>query len=626
MLDTSLSQFSYGRWNVVSLHDGDYIKGTGSIKEKLIRLLEDKDYVKAIARITLVTNPRYFGYIFNPVSFFYCHDAAGKVLCIVAEVNNTFKERHFYILDEPSAEKGQEEARTDKRFQKEKVFHVSPFNDMEGTYTFIFTDKTDKTDIADTIRIQIILKKKGETYLHAELKGIGRPLDQNGLRALMLHSPVTALFNVPRILWQAGILYFKKGLDVHMKPIPNDHMTMTLKSAAPFRARIAMDRVLAFMHKFKEGRIIMNLPDHGCISFGDPECNRPAHMHVKDYRFFWQVLKNGDIGVGEAYTKGLWDTPDLTHLLETFVKNREHSNENDFVNSRFGRVTNLIRHRLKHNNIRNSAQNIEAHYDLSNGFFETFLDTTMTYSSAVFEDFGEPLEAAQYRKIHKMLELADVQASDHVLEIGSGWGTLAIEAVKKTGCRVTTITLSKEQHKLVSDKIASEGLQDRITPLIRDYRLMEGQFDKIISVEMFEAVGHENFGTFFKSLDRLLKPGGSVAMQVITMQDGLYDNYRNSVDWIQKYIFPGGHVPSVAAIQEAVHASSPFHIEALSDYGLHYGETLRRWKKAFWEEEEKIVALGFDDEFKRIWNYYLCYCESGFDTGILGLAQFRLTR
>ncbi len=614
-LDKELPLFSYNKKNVVSLYDADYVKGFGTIYEKVLKLLEDKPYQKEITHIFLVTNPRYFNYIFNPVSFFYCYNADDEVVCIIAEVNNTFHERHFYILD-------QENKVPDQNvwvFGKRKAFHVSPFNDMEGTYIFSFTE------IAESIKIQILLNKEEEPFLFAQLKGRSQKLNHTNLRALLLRKPMTAMLNYPRILQQAANLYLRKGLNVYVKPVLSNPMSMTVKEIGA-KEKFAMNKVFAFLEKFEEGKIIMTLPDHQEKVFGDPKSEKVVRMHVYEYLFFWNLVKYGDIAFGEGYTKKLWDCDDLTGVLEIFIDNRPYANEQEFSRRSFSRITNRLQHLLNHNSIKNSAKNIEAHYDLSNEFFESFLDPSMMYSSAIFKNCEEDLESAQYRKVHRMIDTAQIRPGDHVLEIGSGWGTLAVEAVKKTGCKVTTITLSKEQQKLVQERIKKEGLEDHISVEIRDYRLMEGQFDKIISIEMFEAVGHENFETFFKSLDRLLKPDGLIAMQVITIADENYESYKNGVDWIQKYIFPGGHVPSLSAITEAMQKSSPFMMEHLENFGIHYAETLRRWRERFKDNEEHIAELGFDEEFRRIWEYYLCYCEAGFNKRVLGLLQFVMTR
>ena len=611
-LDRSLSQFSYNRRNRVSLFDNDHLRDGGTIRNRLDLLLANRPWAADIQQVLLLTNPRYRGWIFNPVSFFYCLDGSGQVLGMVAEVNNTFNQRHPYVLDRPLGQ----EADGTLVYEHPKRFHVSPFNNMEGFYRFRFSPP------GEDIRVEILLIREGTTVMTARLSGRGEPLTEENLGALLRVHPRTPLYNVSRILIQAARLRMK-GLKVFVKPEQIDRETTVRKIRGA--DRFAMNRVLAVLERFRQGQLEMVLPDGSVRRFGDPEA--PVHrMQIHSPAFFRRVIRYGDIGFGEAYTDGLWNTDDLTGLLELFLVNGFRSSEEPLRARSLGALVNWFQHRSNRNSLRGSAQNIEAHYDLSNDFFRCFLDPTMTYSCGLFEGTGESLEDAQWRKIHTILDRALIGPEDHVLEIGSGWGTLAIEAVRRFGCRVTTITLSREQHRLVTGRIHEEGLDDRIDVRIQDYRTMEGQFDRIVSVEMFEAVGHANYGTFFASLDRLLAPRGLVVMQVITIADDNYDAYRKGVDWIQKYIFPGGLVPSVTAMLEAVTRSSALTLEQLDSYGQHYGETLRRWHHAFREQTQEVESLGFDERFRRIWEYYLCYCEAGFNRRALNLVQLVLAR
>jgi cyclopropane-fatty-acyl-phospholipid synthase len=249
----------------------------------------------------------------------------------------------------------------------------------------------------------------------------------------------------------------------------------------------------------------------------------------------------------------------------------------------------------------------------------------MTYSCAVFPRGDETLEEGQRLKIQAILDKAELGSHHHLLEIGSGWGSLAIEAARRTGCRVTTVTLSDEQKRSVERRVAAAGLQDRIDVQIADYRQMEGRFDRIVSVEMLEAVGHENLPAYFAACQRLLKPGGRAVIQVITIRDELYDRYRKGCDFIQRYIFPGGHLPCWQALDDAIGSAARLEVEAVEDIGHHYARTLRLWRDAFDAHAERIVALGFDRAFLRKWNYYFCYCEAGFRARLLGTLQIELT-
>lgn len=308
------------------------------------------------------------------------------------------------------------------------------------------------------------------------------------------------------------------------------------------------------------------------------------------------------------------------------IKNRGASDTNSIV---FW-ICNLWS-RLQHkfgraNNVATAQQNIHEHYDLSNEMFETFLDPTMMYSCAVFENPGDSLQTAQVAKLHKIIREADIKSTDHVLEIGSGWGSFAIEAVRKTGCRVTTVTISEEQFALAQRRINEAGLQDRIDLKFLDYRKIEGKFDKVVSIEMIEAVGHEYLPEYFATIDKCLKPDGIAYIQAITYPDSRYEQYRRGCDFIQKYIFPGGLCPSVTAMANAMTNSSSLQIEHLDNIGIHYAQTLRLWRQNFLANESKIRQLGFNDAFVRRWLYYFSYCEAGFETKALGTLHLLLSR
>lgn len=324
--------------------------------------------------------------------------------------------------------------------------------------------------------------------------------------------------------------------------------------------------------------------------------------------------------------EGEWDTDDLTTLLRVIGSNMEEINRRGLVTSALGVASNRIRHFLHRNTLFGSRSNIAYHYDLGNDFYRLFLDETMTYSSALFADEGQDLAGAQRNKIRHLLDRVPAAPGDHLLEIGSGWGELSLIAARERGCRVTTITLSREQLRIVRQRVREAGLQERIKPMLCDYRRLKGQFDKVVSVEMIEAVGHEFLGTYFHSIDRLLKPGGLAGIQAITIPDHRYERYRSHPDWIQKYIFPGAVVPSISAMTGAMARDSKLVLEELYNFPLHYAKTLRLWRQGFEQNIGKARELGFDDRFLRMWRYYLCYCEAGFAERLLGVAHLTLSR
>ncbi len=615
-LDRRLRLFGYNRFNLVSLRDRDYLGGgAGSIRTKLMRFLEQHGCANDIARMELVTSARYFNYVFNPVNFYYCYRADGTLRCITAEVNNTFDETHLYILDRPRTPRPQNIA----AYTVPKAFHVSPFNDMKGDYDFHFADLRERLDI----RINIL--RDGEVAFMSRMWGTTQPLTSSNLIRTLMKYPITMTLTMPRILWEATKLHYQKGLPVYDKPIPAD--PLTIKTAPPtWRQRIGTSVLLKLATRLHTGCLTITLPDGSFRVFGDTESPLQANLRVRNYDFFWRVLKDGDIGLGESYTAGDWEADDLSALIKLLIANQDMVGERHIAWAWFGRMMNWLRYKLHKNTVSGSRRNIRAHYDLSNDFFQTFLDNTMTYSCALFHHAHDTLEEAQKNKLHAIIQKARISSDDHVLEIGSGWGSFAIEAALQTGCRVTTITVSEEQLELVRERVRMAGLESRINVDLCDYRQVEGRFDKIVSVEMLEAVGHEFLGQFFQICDRLLKPHGLVALQVITIPDQRYELYRRSSDWIRKHVFPGGAVPSLTALCEAMTRHSSLIVEHLENIGIHYSRTLSEWRERFDAARERIQQLGFGHEFQRMWEFYLACCEAEFATRNLNVLQLVLTR
>ena len=379
------------------------------------------------------------------------------------------------------------------------------------------------------------------------------------------------------------------------------------------------------LRNISKGHLVLELPDSVERHYGD--ASEPRRMKIHRYRFFSKLVLGGNIGLGEAWTDLDWDSNDLVGVLDLFIHNMAALQKGGLASGVALRLIHLLQHAKNLNTRKGSQRNIHAHYDLGNDFYQTFLDPeTMMYSSAIFAQPDEPLPDAQRRKIHRLIELAAIQPGNHILEIGCGWGGFAIEAAKRTGCRVTGITISKEQYRFAKEKIAAAGLEDLIQIELCDYRDVQGSYDRIISIEMLEAVGHQYYGTFFKTCDRLLKPGGRVALQVITIPDQRYDAYRRNPDWIQKHIFPGGMLPSLTELSKAMERHSSFTVEKLDNIGIHYAETLRRWRAAFEANGKHLVEMGFDGYFQRAWIYYLCYCEAGFQTRFINDLHLVLTR
>ena len=490
---------------------------------------------------------------------------------------------------------------------------------MKGEYDFYLSDLREQMDI------RVDLYKNGKPSLLSKMTGRPAELNSGNLLKTLLRFPLSAALTVPRISWQAAKLHFLKKLPVYEKPNPTS--PMTFKIAPPtFFERICMNLVFKFLSSIQKGCIFMVLPDGNGKIFGNYLSPKHATLQVRNYKFFNRVLLGGDIGFGEAFVDGDWESEHLTTLLKVFIENQDILDTAVVNKAWIGRLFNRLVHLKRRNTLSQSLKNIEAHYDLSNDFFRTFLDSSMMYSSAIFQHPGETLEEAQKHKLHTIIQKARITSDDHVLEIGSGWGSFAIEAVRETGCRVTSITLSKEQLELARERVREAGLQDRIHFKLCDYRKMEGSFDKIVSIEMLEAVGHENFGIFFEVCDRLLKTNGLVVIQVISIADQRYETYRKNCDWIQKHIFPGGVLPSLTVLSQTMMKHSHFIVEDLENIGIHYARTLREWQKRFIANQEKVEKLGFDRKFQRKWVYYFSYCEAGFAERILNDIHLVLTR
>ncbi len=370
----------------------------------------------------------------------------------------------------------------------------------------------------------------------------------------------------------------------------------------------------------------MTLPDGRQRVFGEDDSPDKGVIDVRDYRFFPRLVFGGDIGFGESYMAGEWDTPDLTALFTVIIRNRAAVSDGNWLTA----MPQLVRERLAHmaleNSIIGSRKNIYEHYDLGNDFYALFLDESMTYSCGLFLSAEDSLETAQQHKYDRLIDKAGIDADDHVLEIGCGWGGFALAAVRRTGCRVTGITISPAQHALAVERVRQAGLEDRIDIQLRDYRHVDGVFDRVVSIEMLEAVGEKYMTDFFQACDRLLKKEGRAVIQTITIPDQRYRAYRRQRDWIQKHIFPGGHLPSLNLISNILTRKTAFTVDHLEYIGRHYATTLSHWRRRFVDNEARVRALGFDTPFIRKWVYYLAVCEAGFANRALGDLQLVLSR
>lgn len=389
--------------------------------------------------------------------------------------------------------------------------------------------------------------------------------------------------------------------------------------------------VISALCKMDKGFLSLSLPNGENMEIGEKKSALKARLSITDHRFFKCVVLYGDIGFGEAYVNGLWETDNITNVIKWILLNIENApsvsgSKLKTIGLNLFKWFNRIYHNGRSNSISGSQKNIAEHYDLNNDFFATFLDPSMTYSAAYFKSPNLSLAAAQDEKYYRLCEQLQLKASDHVLEIGSGWGANAIFMAKRYGCKVTSVTISKEQQKFAQQRVEAEGLTNIVDIIIKDYRNIDGEYDKIVSVEMLEAVGHNYLETYFAKCAEVLKPNGILAFQVITSPDSRYEQLRRGVDWIQKHIFPGSLLPSVAQINKAINNTSDLTMVDLKDLGLDYAKTLNLWFEAFNQRLSEVKALGFDDRFIRKWNYYLNYCEAAFEMRNINVMQMVYTR
>jgi len=346
--------------------------------------------------------------------------------------------------------------------------------------------------------------------------------------------------------------------------------------------------------------------------FGNSDTGLKAHIRVHDPRFYSEIAFGGSIGGGEAFMHGFWTCDDLVSLVRILLQNREVLDGMETGAARFTQPLQKLFHSVNRNSHEGARRNISAHYDLGNEFFELWLDESMMYSSAIFKNDDTCLHQAQLDRMKHICERLQLTADDHLVEIGTGWGGLALFAAQNYGCRVTTTTISKEQYEKAKERVTAAGLEGHITLLFEDFRNLEGQFDKLVSIEMIEAIDHGLFDTYFAQCSKLLKPDGLMLIQAITIADQRYNEYRKSIDFIQRYIFPGSGLPSSAIMTDSVARNTDMRLLGLEDIGLHYATTLNHWRRNFFAHIPEAKAQGFSDTFIRMWEYYLCYCEGAF--------------
>ena len=408
--------------------------------------------------------------------------------------------------------------------------------------------------------------------------------------------------------------------------LPQETLTASLKqkSRAKWVADYAKAQIIKRLNGLQIGHLTLidGIEQH---SFGKSS-EIEATITVLDARFYGEIAFGGSIGAGEAYMLGYWTADNLTDVIRLMCVNQ---NVMDTLEGGYQWLTKplmKILHWLNSNTTEGSRKNIAAHYDLGNDMFALFLDPTMMYSSAIFNQHTDTLQAASELKLQVICNKLALKPTDHVVEIGTGWGGFAIYAAKNYGCKVTTTTISKQQFELAKARVEAAGLTDQITLLLEDYRHLDGQYDKLVSIEMVEAVGYQYYDTYFAKVGSLLKPNGLALIQAITIADQRYESAKNSVDFIQRYIFPGSCIPSNTAMLNSVTKVSDLRLFDLEDIGPHYATTLRVWRENFFANIDAIRKLGYSEEFIKMWEFYLCYCEGGFAERALGDVHLLLAK
>ena len=553
-LDRRVRLFGWNRRGLVSLHDRDHLDVRAYLAEHGIEA----------DRILLLTNLRVLGYVFNPVSFFYCYQG-GELACIVAEVSNTFGERLPYLLSPENQDTGERRL----SYRHDKKLHVSPFFGLDQSYQWWFSEPGEQLDV------RIDLSEGGARPFFATLTGKRRPLTSATFARALIRYPLMPLQVTVLIHLQAARLWLKRVPFFHKPPfVPGEGSVKTvtevlreLPAGRRIGARLAERAAIRALGRVEHGALELRLPGGRVYRAGTGD---PIVVTVTSNDVFRRLARSPGLGFGESYAAGDWHTDDLPGLIALVVRNLETWR----AGSRLARLDRHRPHLSPRQGLRKARANIQYHYDLGNDLYRLFLDESMTYSCALWQE-GDTLEQAQERKLRAICEKLRLRPGDHVLEIGCGWGSFALMAAGEYGARVTGVTLSQQQLELARERVAAAGLADRVEIRLQDYRTLEGQFSKIASIEMLEAIGYAQYPTFFAACDRLLAPGGLAAIQVIGMPDQRFERYRRKEDWIQRYIFPGSLLPSLEALQTAMSRASGLMVVGLEEIGPHYADTLK---------------------------------------------------
>lgn len=626
--------------------------GTGTLRSTIDAYLWQQGIDLQHGQILMLTQARVLGYVFNPLTVYWCHDADGELVCVVAEVHNTYGQQHRYLvqLDEHA------------RAVADKVLYVSPFHPVAGYYRLSLPRPETR------LALVVSLHRDGQPPFVASLHGRGYPATAARLLHLAARYPLTPLVGAARIrlqgLWLAarGVPQFAQplaqslsqnqphheGSASHRDSPDHPHPRRTCMTVSPPThevtatepvdatrwpdvARVPHRPLLAPATAWLTQRALARTSIQTELSEQKPSPGRhssaPLLQVHRPEHLYHRLAHSGLVGFGEAYLAGDWDSPDLVGLLTQLARDYDRLRPHAARWIRGSRVPRSVGFGVESR--AKARHNIAHHYDLSNDLFALFLDETMTYSGALFHD-NDPrdhqgLAAAQTRKIEQLLDATEVGPHTQLLEIGTGWGELAIRAAQR-GAQVTTVTLSKAQAELARQRIAAADLSEQVQVRLSDYRDLTGRFDAVVSVEMIEAIGQRQWPVFCTALDRLVRRGGRVGLQTITMAHATMLQYRNDYSWMHKYVFPGGLIPSVYALEEQLSQRTALRITERHALGDGYADTLQVWRETFDARRDEVADLGFDATFQRLWRLYLAYSEAGFRSRILDVQQLIMER
>jgi cyclopropane-fatty-acyl-phospholipid synthase len=587
-----------------------------SLRDRVDAYLADHDAALPHGRITALLQARVLGYVFNPISVFWCHDRDGVLRRVIVEVHNTYGQRHVYLL--PPA---------NRPVLVTKKFYVSPFNPVAGHYQVLAPRPDRQVDVV------ISLHGDGQPAFVATLRGTRRPATVGHVVRMQILSPLAPLMVALRIRIQGVALWLRRVPVVPRRASIGERRSSAIDSErwpavarVPSGPRAAASAVIADrLLRRAAARLPLRLvyPDGAVIGAGDA-ASPTLRINWPD-RLARRIGRHGLIGFGESYMAGEWESRALTEVLTVLAKDMDN-----LVPSALQWLRPIVvasQPGSPRPSRQQARRNVAKHYDLSNDLFGEFLDETMTYSSALFDRLPASwpdLAEAQRRKIDRLLDAAGVGPGTRLLEIGTGWGELCIRAAAR-GADVRSLTLSDRQQWLARQRVAAAGLSDRVQVDLRDYRDVGGNYDAVISVEMIEAIGFHAWPDYFRTLERLLRPNGRLAIQAITMPHDRMLATRNTHTWIQKYIFPGGLIPSAKAVREVTQRQTRLRPVDTLSLRQHYAETLRLWRERFLQRRKTLAHIGFDEVFARMWELYLAYAEAGFRSGYLDVYQWTFT-